>query len=118
MKKTIITFEEFEQAVMQKMLEEETAMNTALREQYRRAHIESREFTGVGFFTNFKIPDDAPRVLNFTDYGYGDVIVNINNHHDFGGFVIFIQDGIMLCLEGYTFTESWPEVIKSYKLYR
>jgi hypothetical protein len=44
MKETIIPFEEFEKAVMYRLLEEDTPINHVLREQYKRAVIESREF--------------------------------------------------------------------------
>ncbi len=32
------------------------------------------------------------------------------------GFVLFIRDGALACLEGFTYDEPWPETIKSFTL--
>jgi hypothetical protein len=110
-------FEEFEHAVMQQLLEEETLINRLLREQYKKARVVKREFTGVGFFTNFEIPNNVLRITEPVERGYGNVICDINGIKDFGGFVLFIEKGVMTCLEGYTFYDEWPVVITSYNLH-
>ena len=115
MSKKIISFEEFEKAVMQKLIEEDTSINKILQEQYKKAKVENRNFTGVGFFTDFEIPEDTPRVIETVKYGYGNVSGKINNIDI--GFILFIKDGIIICLEGYTYYDSWPDIITHYELY-
>lgn len=112
------TFEEFERAVMQRMLEDDTSVNRLLREQYNNAHIINRNFTGAGFFTTLSIPEHIARITEPVAYGYGDVLCSLNDTILSGGFVLFIRDGAMTCLEGYTFCDAWPESITTYKLYR
>jgi len=112
----IIPFEEFERAVMHKILEKESSINKVLREQYKKAQVIDREFTGVGFFTRFKMPEDAPVVIEPVEYGYGNVLASINDSAFDFGFVLFIKNGIMTCLEGYTWADAWPQEIHNYIL--
>lgn len=115
MNKKIISFEDFEKAVMEKLLEEDTSVNKILQEQYKKAQVEDRIFTGVGFFTHFKISEDSPCVIEPVEYGYGNVSGKINGIDI--GFVLFIKNGIMTCLEGYTYYTSWPDLITHYELW-
>lgn len=116
MKQIIVSFEEFEKSVMQKILERDSSVNRILREQYRVAEVASREFTGVGFFTELKIPETIASVAEPVEYGYGDVWASINDSEVWFGFVLFIESGKMVCLEGFTCADSWPEEIYSYEL--
>lgn len=110
-----IPFEKFEQAVMQKIMQEETAINQILRKQYKRATVTDRYFSGAGFFTDFYISSDAPRIIQPVEYAYGDVGAIINGVHV--GFILFIKDGMFFMLEGYTWQEpDWPETIQEYVL--
>lgn len=111
-----ISFEEFEQAVMQKLLEQDTPINTILYEQYKQATVVKRDFTGVGFFTDFIVPKTAPSITEPVAHGYGDVQCSINGIDCFGGFVLFIENGVMACLEGYSYGHEWPNIITSYHL--
>jgi uncharacterized Zn finger protein (UPF0148 family) len=114
-KKNSIPFEEFEKEVMEKIMEKDTSINAILKEQYKKARVVSRDFTGVGFFTDFELADDAPNIEEEVAYGYGNVTAIINDFYQCG-FVLFIKDGKMICLEGYTAQDEWPEIITSYTL--
>lgn len=111
-----ISFDEFEKAVMYKMFEEKNRINEILLQQYEMSSVFKREFSGAHFFTYFLIPEDAPRVMEFVEHGYGDVIVRINGSDFDFGFVLFIEDGLISYLEGYG-AGSWPEAIQSYELH-
>ena len=89
---TAIPFEEFEKAVMQKLLERDTPINKVLRKQFHNASVIKRNFTGVGFFTHFNVPKNIPPVTEPVAYGYGDVNCTINGIENFGGFVLFIEN--------------------------
>jgi hypothetical protein len=96
-------------------MEKDTSINAILREQYKKARVVSRDFTGVGFFTDFELAEDAPQITEEVAYGYGDVTAIIGGIHGYG-FVLFIQSGRMTCLEGYTWQDEWPGIIRSYTL--
>lgn len=107
----VVSFEKFEDAVMQKILEEDTSVNRILREQYKKAQVSSRDFTGVGFYTKFHLPENIVKVTEPVEYAYGDVSCDLNGSI-LCGFILFIENGIMICLEGYTYREFWPTPIK------
>lgn len=109
----IIPFEELEKDLMNKILEEDTPVNKILRQQYESCTIESRDFTGKGVFTNFKVEDD--NLLNeIVEYDYATVDGKINDIDV--GFILFVTNEIYF-LEGFTYGDIWPDTILSYELY-
>ena len=112
----VIPFEEFEKAVMKKILEREDNISKILWQQYKSARVIKRDFTGSGFFTSFEASKDSPRITETVDRSYGDVIASINGSSFDFGFVLFLENGMLSCLEGYTWTDKWPETIRSYEL--
>lgn len=83
-----------------------------LQSQIYRARITDREFTGVGFFTNYH-EDDVLCEEEMVISGVGGVL---NNSIEVG-FVFFIRrDGA--ALECYTYgDDSFPDQIESYELF-
>ncbi|MBI2774571.1 hypothetical protein HYX58_01050 [Candidatus Dependentiae bacterium] len=113
--KKAIPFEEFEQAVMSKIMERDNSINIILREQYNRSHVISRDFTGVGFFTTFEVATEASRITEPVPNAYGDVEAIINGIGGYG-FILFIKNGTMSFLEGYTWRDEWPKLINNFVL--
>ena len=54
--------EQLENAIMEALLAGDDPRIVGLRQQYAAATVKGREFSGVGFFTNFQVPSTAPRV--------------------------------------------------------
>ena len=100
--------EEFEQKVMQMLLAGEGQSLKSLRSQYNQSNIKSRDFTGVGFFTDYSVEDDGLKIGHInTQIGsvYGDY-----NNIGAVGFLLFIRDGWIDFLEGYTMgIDEWPD---------
>jgi len=111
----VIPFEHFEEKIMQKLLEGKNAISSILRQQYEEAQIEGRYFSGKGFFTKFKISKNAPVLPNLKSFSFGNIVGQINGINV--GFVLFISDGKLDCLEGYTYSDPWPDKITSYELH-
>jgi hypothetical protein len=110
-----IKFEDFEHAVMLKMLAGDNPVLSLLREQYKNAHIAKREFTGVGFFTDFSFNNTVQIIVDKKNFHIGDVAGTINNTSI--DFVLFIKNGSLNMLEGVTFGgEPWPEHINNFEL--
>jgi hypothetical protein len=72
--------------------------------------ISKREFTGVGFFTFFVDSCDD------SDLQLSDVVGVLNEKINVG-FTLFVNNGKISCLEGYTYDEPWPNEILSYKVF-
>ena len=115
MKNNFISFENFERAVIKKLLEGNDPIKIILRKQYEKAQVESRQFSGKGFFTSFKISQNAPILPNAESFHVGDVIGKVND--TLVDFVLFIENGILTCLEGVVLGDAqWPNKIMNYEL--
>lgn len=84
---------------------------TILRQQAQRAQVSSREMTGVGFFTRFTVVAGAPRVMDNLTFKLGNVEGTARNVKHGLGFLLYVENGVLSMLEGYTYDEPWPEEI-------
>jgi hypothetical protein len=102
-----VQIEEMERRVMELFLAGDLPILNLLRDQYARASVENREYSGVGVFSAFKVPTDAPRVTppNFT---ISDISYELANVQNGGSAVLFIRDGALSMLELYNWTDDWP----------
>lgn len=108
---------EIEGAVLDKLLAGEGHALQVLRAQRERLFVAKREFTGVGFFTEFGHPLDVVRLQTPRRVRFGDVLAEIDGLEHGAGFVLFIDDGLITMLEGYsTANESWPDSLKRWTL--
>lgn len=112
-----IKFEVFEKEVIEKLLAGDYDALKILHKQYEKAKIKSREFSGAGFFTSFIIPDHVPKLNNSKSFHFGDVIGEIDGVKNGVGFLLFVKEGVIDFLEGYTYgDEKWPKHIVNYKI--
>ena len=82
---------------------------TALREQLRFATIREVQMTGQGFYAEFDVPSDVPLAVPATFAG-GNAEIVLEGAAAGAGCVLFIRDGRLATLEGYTFgDEGWAE---------
>jgi len=108
---------QFERAVLEKLLAGDHPVLGILRDQLDQCHVKSRESTGHGFFTNFEVdrfagPPPAPvQRIRIDDVG-----ATINGLKHGAGFVLFVVDGYMDFLEGFSYDEPWPPEVVDYSL--
>lgn len=101
---------EFEIAVLDMRLAGNLPALQVLRAQRDRIVVASREHTGVGFFTEFSHPADTERLHAPRNPRFGDVFASIGGLKHGAGFVLFIDDGLISVLEGFSYgNETWPE---------
>ena len=73
----------------------------------------NRKMTGVWFFTDTKIIDNSKQIIK--DKGKkrilnSEIDIILPNKDTFPiGLLVFIKHGIITMIEGFTYTESWPE---------
>src|SRR5436305_953785 len=108
--------DQLEHHVLQMLLEGDDPLLAILRNQLEIATRAPREDSGVGFFTHFEVPEQAPRVPGKPSMQFGDVIAEMEGLRYGAGFVLFIKNGVLTMLEGYTYDEPWPETISRYEL--
>ena len=83
------------------------------RDQINKARITSREFTGVGFFTDYNKEDILSKEDIIIDSGVGAIL---NNSIEVG-FLFFIRKEGGRFLECCTYGEPFPEQIESYEAF-
>lgn len=105
-----------ERAVIRKLLDSDHPALVALREQFPQISVKSRERTGVGFFTEFAIAATAAAASVAPKIRFGDVEATIPGLLHGAGFVLYIDDGLLRRLEGYTYDEPWPERVEEFSL--
>lgn len=104
-------FTELEQSVLNHLLDGDDRVLAKLRAQLADCRVQKRKMTGVGFFTDLIIPETAPRVEGREDFELGDVCADIDGLKHGAGFVLFVRNGAMDFLEGFSYDEPWPEQI-------
>jgi hypothetical protein len=77
-----------------------------------------REFSGVGFFTEFALPSDAQVKRDVADMSLGDIGAELPGLKHGAGFVLFTRGGSVTMLEGFTYDENWPEKTDEFKLFK
>ena len=106
---------DLERAVLVKLLDGEHPVLNSLRRQLEVCRVDSREFTGVGFYTNLVVDESvAARVEG--DLIFGDVAAEVDGLQYGAGFLLFVDRGMLNMLDGYNYGESWPEQISGFKL--
>jgi hypothetical protein len=112
-------FIELENEIMKMLLEGQNDTFAILRRQYSNSTVASREFSSVGFFISFSVPEDIDKLQEKESFHLGGVTGQINGVTNGVGFILYIRNGVIKLLEGYTYgEEKWPEKLTEYKLYR
>lgn len=86
-----------------------------LREQYSQADSELT-LTDAGFFVDFDIPEDVHSLPIEDAFHFGDVEADVNELDHGMGFVLFVENGKIRTLEGYTYEEPIPEDMTDVRL--
>ena len=85
-----------------------------LRAQLDRCEVSERVFTGVGFFTDLVVPPDVPTLSLRRRLHLGDASVAIDGVA--AGLVLFVEEGRLALLEGFTYDDPWPDAIVNYTI--
>lgn len=106
-----------EKAVMDLLLAGDAPVLDALRDQYRLSRIGKRMFSGVGFLTDFVVPQDVPAVDAKSLFFLSDVRADLNNVQGAAGFHAQVKNGRLKLLEGFTFDDPWPSGFVDFNVY-
>jgi hypothetical protein len=113
---TTSTPTKIERAVMSMLLVGEHPVLDILRRQFELCTIAKREFTGAGVFVTFSVPETAPRLPQRDSFSFGDVSADIQGLQHGAGFVLWVREGVLDFLEGYTYDELWPDQADAFSL--
>jgi hypothetical protein len=118
-----LMFTSLESQVLEWLLAGEDSVLNVLRQQLHSSSIESRQYTGVGFYLKFDVPHNAQgflephKVKPSFCFGDGDVELTTDNCQQRVGFLLWVENGYLDQLEAYTYgDETWPEKIDEFNL--
>jgi hypothetical protein len=112
-----VQLEPLEAAVLVKFLEGDFSGLVGLRAQLAHLTVKSRELTGVGFFTEFEIASEAvPVPLGRGISPLRGVAAKIEGLENGAGFLLFVEDGLLSMLEGFSYDDRWPSEIRSFSV--
>jgi hypothetical protein len=106
---------QFERDVIATMLRHDHPVADALRAQLDVCRIKRRELTGVGFFTDMVVPQSLA-IEGVGHMTLGDALAEIDGLDHGVGFVLFIRDGMLDTLEGFTYDGPWPDELATYSV--
>lgn len=106
----------FERAVLEKLLAGSHPVLELLRRQLEVCLVEKREDTGHGFFTRLRVPRGSAVAAPLQRAQVRDVGANIQGLDYGAGFVVFVKDGYLDLLEGFSYDEEWPIEVIDFEL--
>jgi len=92
------------------MLVKRYGQRSSFLDQLAVARVQNRRMTGVGIFVNLLIPERAARVDEIDTEISECYRTLLSAPRDLIGFTLFIREGHLSFLEGYTFGDAkWPD---------
>jgi hypothetical protein len=105
-----------ERAILEKMLTGENSELKILREQFSKVTVSKSEMTGSGFFTNLEVPATLAPLSRKGRVTITDISANLPKLKNGAGFVLFVDNGAINCLEGFCYDETWPDSTMGFEL--
>jgi len=97
--------EKLENTVMKMSLISKHDLDGSLLKQYLNSRVLTRKFTGVGFFTEFLIPDHL--IINDISKNFCEIAGKFEDSDITFLFTIFVRNGKLDFLEGFTSHGEW-----------
>jgi hypothetical protein len=106
-----------EQAVVGQLLEEAELRPARVDVDFENVAVVGREFTGVGFLTEFEPSQELKLFADGVSLRWGKVGARLNAAKLETAYVVYVDNGYLTTIEGYTYGDDWPESIASFALY-
>lgn len=110
-----LTLSRFELSVIELLLAADHPVAEALRAQLQTVSVKDRQVSTAGFFTNLKVgpTPPAPTSRRLIIDGVEAAIPGL----EYGaGFILWVENGMLETLEGYTYDEPWLGHVDEFEL--
>ena len=88
-----------------------------LRHQYAKSKIHRRRFRDVGFSSRLWVDSDAPRLQKRDRFHLGNLDAEVEGLEYGLGFVLYVRDGWLETLEVFTYGETFPECLTTFRVH-
>lgn len=99
---------QLEKSVMELLLSGDEPALAVLRAQYQIAEVESIEFSGVGAFVNYRVPDPA-LLASPANFVLNDIELELEQLEHSVTVLLFVRGGKLSMLEFAAIVGPWPE---------
>ena len=107
-----------EKEVLAKLFDGDHPTLRVLHQQAECAMVVSRKVTAAGFFTLFEVPEGIRLAgVASAKIRFGDVNAVVAGLQHGAGFLVYVDDGKLKMLEGYTYDETWPGRVETFELH-
>lgn len=103
-----MTLNELEKTIIDALLLGPGEELAVLRQQAAASMVADREHTGVGFYTTFAVPAELPRIRSTLRTQLDDVSAEVEGVEHGMGFILWIGNGAIEFLEGFTYADTCP----------
>lgn len=106
-----------EKAVVERFLADPAERPNKRSIDFEAVNVRSREFTGAGFITEFQRADELKLFPENISRRWGKIGARLNASLVDTGYLIYIDEGYLTAIEGYTYGEDWPAEIEQVEFY-
>ena len=108
---------ELEKLVLKSMLDDPELKPVVSAVNFDALTVMERDFTGTGFFTEFERSNGLKLFQDGVSMRWGKVGARLNANKLETGYLVYVDDGYMTTIEGYTYGDEWPDQITTIEMY-
>ncbi|MDD9901016.1 MAG: hypothetical protein OXT65_08570 [Alphaproteobacteria bacterium] len=113
---TVSNLSKLEFEVLQALLDNEDSRISFLKEQVKGISVIKRSISDAGLLLEFRVSNDCAPSIRVLDLIISGVEVTVPNL-EFGiGFALFVENGLLKAMEGFTYEEAWPKSISKFRI--
>ena len=102
---------EFEKRISIDIIEQYPAYKSKLQAQFEHAVVQKRAFSKYGFSTDYAVTTTEETLGDDVNLQLGKRQWNINGLQHGSDYILWIKNGFITCLEGFSYNEPWPNEI-------
>lgn len=107
-----------EKEVVIKFCEYENIQINDLGKQLDTLKVKSRKLSGVGFITAIEVPNALVVMSGTESFTGGRVGMYLNDERINTGYLIYIKEGCLEGIEGYTYDDPWPASVSTFDSFK
>ena len=106
-----MNFVDFEKIIITDIIEQYPEYKEKLQSQFEKIDVEKREFSTYGFSTYYVVTAEEEPLEDGENLTLGKHQWNINGLNRGSDCILWIKNGFISCLEGFSYEEPWPKEI-------
>ena len=104
-------FDEFEKIIITDIIEQYPEYKQKLQAQFEKITVQKREFSTYGVSTHYEVTVAEETLGNDKNLQLGKCQWSINGLNHGSDYILWIKNGLISCLEGFSYNEPWPNEI-------